>query len=202
MTKLPNLKTRADCCVAASLCYGVLITEASQRFQTTRSNNASSPFASATMNSTPFVMITSMLAMRFTRCTSITSGRLHCRDNQSSAKQEVRRIRNKCPRIGSAWNAFQHFSVRREFFHEHQKTLNGFLRFVTGEAAPDEIDLFQFPRLQQEFFAARSGQKDVNGRINALIADFSVQDHFHVARTFELLKNQLVHTASGFDQGC
>ena len=102
----------------------------------------------------------------------------------------------------STRNTFEHFRVRREFFDEHQETLNGFLRFVTGEAASNEVDLFQFPRLQQEFFAARSGQKDVNGRINSLIANFSVQDHFHVAGTFELLKDQLVHTAAGFDQGC
>ena len=102
----------------------------------------------------------------------------------------------------STRNTFEHFRVRREFFHEHQETLNGFLGFMTCKAASNEIDFFQFPRLQQEFFAARSGQKDVNGRINALIADFSVQDHFHVAGTFELLKDQLVHTAAGFDQGC
>src|SRR5215472_9176209 len=101
----------------------------------------------------------------------------------------------------STWNTFEHLRVRREFFHEHQETLNGFLGLMTCKAASNEIDFFQFPRLQQEFFAARSGQKDVNGWINALIADFSVQDHFHVTGTFELLKDQLVHTASGFDQG-
>src|SRR5437667_1268801 len=199
MAKLPNLKTRADCCVAANLRCGVLITEAFQRFQTTRSNNASSPFALATMKSTPFVMITSMLAMRFTRCTSITSGRLHCRDNQSSAKQEVRRIRNKCPRIGSAWNAFEHFSVRREFFHEHQQTLNGFLWFVTGQTAPDEIDLLKLPRLQQQLFATRAGEKNVDRRINALVANLSIEHHFHVPGAFELLKDQLVHAAAGFN---
>jgi hypothetical protein len=48
----------------------------------------------------------------------------------------------------SARNALEHFSVRREFFHKHQQTLNGFLRFVTGKPAPDEINLLQFPRLQ------------------------------------------------------
>jgi len=54
----------------------------------------------------------------------------------------------------STRNTFEHFRVRREFFDEHQQTLNGFLRFVTGQAAPDEIDFFQFPRLQQQFFGA------------------------------------------------
>jgi hypothetical protein len=44
-------------------------------------------------------------------------------------------------------NALQHFSVRWEFFYKHQEPLNGFLRFVTRQAAPDEIDFLQFPRL-------------------------------------------------------
>src|SRR5437773_927090 len=99
---------RTDCCVAASLYCGVLITEASQRFQTTRSNNASFPLALATMNSTPSVMITSMLAMR-------------------------------------------------------------------------------------------AGEKNVDRRINALVADLSIEHHFHVSGAFELLKDQLVHAAAGFN---
>jgi hypothetical protein len=34
-------------------------------------------------------------------------------------------------------------SVLVEFFHEHQQTLNCFTWFVTGETAPNQIDLFQ-----------------------------------------------------------
>ena len=90
--------------------------------------------------------------------------------------------------------------VGREFFHKHQETLDGFLRFVTGKPAPDEIDLLQFPRLQQQFFAARSGQKYVDCRINTLVADFPVEHHLHVSSAFELLKDQLVHAAAGFNQ--
>src|SRR5213596_3844084 len=72
---------------------------------------------------------------------------------------------------GLAWNVLEHLRVGREFFHKHQETLNGFLRFVPGETAPDEIDFFQFPRLQKQFLSARSGEEDVDGRINSLIAD-------------------------------
>jgi hypothetical protein len=71
---------------------------------------------------------------------------------------------------------------------------------VTSKTAPDEIDFLQFPRLQQQFFAARSRQEDVDGRINPLVADFSVEDHFHVSGAFELLKDQLIHAAAGFNQ--
>src|SRR5438034_8775535 len=81
------------------------------------------------------------------------------------------------PASGSAGNALEHFSVRWEFFHKHQETLNGFLGFVTGQTASDEIDFLQFPRLQQQLFAARPGQKDIDRRINPLITDFRSEEH-------------------------
>src|SRR6516162_6953284 len=104
------------------------------------------------------------------------------------------------PASGSAGNALEHFSVRWELFHKHQETLNGFLWFVTGQSAPDEIDFLQFPRLQQQLFAACPGEKDVDRGINPLVADFSVKHHFHVSGAFKFLKDQLVHAAASFDQ--
>src|SRR5260370_37416581 len=91
---------------------------------------------------------------------------------------------------GSAWNALEHFSIRWEFFYKHQETLNGFLWFVTGQTAPDKINFLQFPRLQQQLFAARPRQKDVDRRTNSLVADVSVQHNFHVSRAFKILKDQ------------
>ncbi len=44
-------------------------------------------------------------------------------------------------------DSLEHFGVRREFFHEHQKTLDRFLRFVTSEATADKIDFLQLPWL-------------------------------------------------------
>src|SRR6266576_1093811 len=104
------------------------------------------------------------------------------------------------PASGSAGNALEHFSVRWEFFHKHQETLDGFLWFVTGQTAPDEIDLLKLPRLQQQLFATRAGEKNVDRRINALVADLSIEHHFHVSGSFELLKDQLVHAAAGFNE--
>src|SRR4029077_20053097 len=65
-------------------------------------------------------------------------------------------------------NAFEHFGVGGEFFHEHQQTLNCFTWFVTGETAPNQIDLFQLPRLQKQFFAPGAGKENIDRRINAL----------------------------------
>ena len=46
-------------------------------------------------------------------------------------------------------NALKHFRVGREFLHEHQQALDRLIRFVTGEAATNQINFFQLPRLQQ-----------------------------------------------------
>src|SRR5436305_7173060 len=169
-------------------------TRPSHPCQTIRANSGDLLSDCATTNSKRFVATTSMLANQFTRFTNGTS------PAQTAVPLQPFNASTPEQKRSSTRNALEHLSVGREFFHEHQETLNGFLRFVTSQAAPDEIDLFQFPRLQQEFFTACSGQKDVNGRINALIAAFSVQDHFHVPGPFELLKDQFIHTAAGFDQ--
>ena len=110
------------------------------------------------------------------------------------------RMRNEGMIAALTGNALQHLRVGREFLHEHQQPLNRFIRFMTGEAAADQIDFFQLPRLQQQLFAPGAGQENIDRRINALIADFAVQHHFHVAGAFEFLEDQLVHAAAGFDQ--
>jgi hypothetical protein len=45
-------------------------------------------------------------------------------------------------------NALKHFRVRRELLHEHQQALDRLIRFMTGEAATNQINFFQLPRLQ------------------------------------------------------
>src|SRR6266566_2952461 len=97
-------------------------------------------------------------------------------------------------------NSLEHFGVRREFFHEHQQTLDRFLWFVTGETATDEVDFLQFPRLQQQFFAPRAGEENIDSRINPLIADFPVKHHFHISGAFKFLKDEFVHATPGFYQ--
>src|SRR5205085_12495373 len=112
------------------------------------------------------------------------------------------RLATRDRRYRLARNLFQHLRIRREFFYEHEQTLNRFFRFVTGESATDQIDFLKLPRLKQQFLAAGAREKDVDRGLNALIADFSIEHHLHVTGAFELLKDELVHPAAGFDQRC
>src|SRR5262249_7442687 len=150
-----------DSCVSANPHCADMRTRPCRRCQTIPTNSGGLLSGLAITNSTFFVAITWMLASQFIRFTNGTlPAAIAVPFFNASTLQHER---------SSTRNTFEHFCVRREFFHEHQEPLNCFLGFMTGKAVSDKIDLFQLPRLQQEFFAARSGQKDVNGRINALI---------------------------------
>src|SRR6266581_2004798 len=71
---------------------------------------------------------------------------------------------------------------------------------MTGKSTTDQIDFFQLPWLQKQFFAAGAGKEDVDCRINALIADLAIEHHLHVPGAFKFLEDELVHAAAGFDQ--
>src|SRR4029450_1698194 len=121
----------------------------------------------------------------------------------SSAHNESRTVSDRVEtgnRGRSARNALEHFSVGGEFFHKHQQPLNSFFWFVSGQAAPNEIDFLQFPRLQEQLFTPRAREKYIHRRIDSLVADFPVEHHFHVSGALELLKDQFVHATAGFDQ--
>ena len=63
--------------------------------------------------------------------------------NRLRARVEIgNRLANR-----SARDASQHLRVGREFFHEHQQSLNCFLWLVSGQTASDEIDFLQLPLL-------------------------------------------------------
>src|SRR5205807_1041456 len=96
--------------------------------------------------------------------------------------------------------AFQYLLVGREFFHEHEQTLDRFSWFVPREPAPDQIDFLELPRLHEQLFAARAGKENVHRRVNALIADLTVEYHLHVPGPFEFLEDQFIHPAARFDQ--
>jgi hypothetical protein len=72
------------------------------------------------------------------------------RQCDSSVQNRHSKIENQPPvRLGLARDFFQHLSVGGEFFHEHEETLNCFLRFMPRQTAANQIDFFQLPRLQQ-----------------------------------------------------
>src|SRR5205823_4779231 len=172
-------------------------TRPSQRSRAIQATNESWPFVWAMTASRLFAAIMSILARPFTRYTSGKLGTRVCRrDANASAAIQVA----KTPTPALAWNAFEHFGVRRKFFDEHEQALDRLFGFVPGETAPYQIDFLQLPRLQQQFFAPRTREEDVDCGINALIADFPVKHHLHISRAFEFLKDQFVHAAACFDE--
>ena len=69
-----------------------------------------------------------------------------------------------------------------------------------GEELPKQdgaVDLFLS---EQELFFARARAEDVNGWVDAAICNLAIQHELHVAGALELLEDQFVHPASGFDQ--
>ena len=53
----------------------------------------------------------------------------------------------------------------------------------------------------QQFFLARAGAVDVDGRPDALVDQPAVEVQFHVAGALELLEDHFVHAAAGVDEG-
>jgi hypothetical protein len=58
-------------------------------------------------------------------------------------------LKDQIPGQCLARNFLKHLRVGREFFDEHEQTLNRFFRFMASEAAADQINFLQFPRLQE-----------------------------------------------------
>ena len=72
---------------------------------------------------------------------------------------------------------------------------------MAGEPAADDVDLVHLLGGEEEFLATRAGKENVNGGVNALVADLAVEDELHVAGALELLENEVVHAAVGLDEG-
>src|SRR5438132_11990917 len=78
----------------------------------------------------------------------LTSQNLRQKNRQTArAVPAIQALRNAPNKTRSAWDFLQHLGVRWKLFHEHQQALDRFLRLVAGEAAADQIDFLQFPRL-------------------------------------------------------
>ncbi len=54
--------------------------------------------------------------------------------------------------------------------------------------------------VQQQFFLARAGLADIDGRPQTLFRAFAAEHQVHVARALELLVDDVVHAAAGVDQ--
>jgi len=72
---------------------------------------------------------------------------------------------------------------------------------VTGQSATDDVDLVHVLGREEQLFATRSGEEDVDRGVDALVADLAVENELHVAGTLELLEDEVIHAAVGLDQG-
>ena len=61
-------------------------------------------------------------------------------------------------------------------------------------------DLLQDVRFDQQFFLARAGAVDIDGRIDAFFRHAPVKVDFHVAGTLEFLIDHIIHARAGIDQ--
>src|SRR5215218_5823342 len=66
--------------------------------------------------------------------------------------------------------------------------------------APDLPDPLGLGRFHEELFLARRGVLDVYGRVEPAVRQLPVEPELHVARSLELLEDDLVHPAAGLDQ--
>ena len=67
--------------------------------------------------------------------------------------------------------------------------------------AAEEEDALVFVGVQKEFVAASAGFDDLDGWKDPHFGDGAVEVELHVAGAFELLEDEVVHAAFGFDEG-
>src|SRR5258707_794952 len=97
-------------------------------------------------------------------------------------------------------NTGEHLRVRREFLHEEEQSLDGLDRLVPGETAADDVDLVQVSLRKQKLLPTRAALEDIDGRVDAQVADLAIEDELHVAGALELEKDELIHTAAGLNE--
>ena len=71
-----------------------------------------------------------------------------------------------------------------------------------GELAAEVEDALVFVGVEEEFVAAGAGFDDLDGWEYPHFGDGAIEVQLHVAGAFELFKDEVVHAAFGFDEGC
>src|ERR1700687_4381505 len=75
--------------------------------------------------------------------------------------------------------------------------LDGRERIEDAAQHPDALQVFL---ALEQLFLTGTGALNVNGGEDALVAELAVEDDFHVAGALELLEDDVVHAAAGFNQ--
>jgi hypothetical protein len=87
------------------------------------------------------------------------------------------------------WEVFEQLLVGRIFPNEKEKPLDGLDRLVACETAADDTDFMEVLFRDKKFFSAGAGLENIDRWVDALVADFAIQDDLHIASAFELLEN-------------
>ena len=95
----------------------------------------------------------------------------------------------------------QELCVARRLFEARDEEVHGVDGGEIRETLAQEIDFFEFRGVVEELFFSRSALDEVDSWVDASVSEPSIEDEFHVARTFEFLEDHLVHARAGVDHG-
>ena len=87
----------------------------------------------------------------------------------------------------------QHLCVCRKFFEKRQQSLDRFRGSMAGKSSPDGINFFQIVHREKQFFASSARLEYINRGIDPLVADLSIENHFHISCALKLLENEFIH---------
>ncbi len=68
------------------------------------------------------------------------------------------------------------------------------------QSATQHVNFFELKGRNQQFLTTRPRLEHINRRENILLSDAPIQYEFHIARAFELLENEVIHSATRFNQ--
>ena len=90
--------------------------------------------------------------------------------------------------------------IRRILLQRLQQMLHRLHRWHVYQVSTDVAHGGEGVFIAQLFFLARAGLGDVQRREDALVGKVAVERQFHVAGTFELFEDHLIHAAAGVDE--
>src|SRR5579859_8260178 len=94
----------------------------------------------------------------------------------------------------------QKFRVGLRFCEAAKQKLHGFDGRERAQNFAEDPNAAELVRREEQLVLTSAGALNVNGREDALIGEAAVEIDFHVAGTFELLEDDIVHAAAGVNQ--
>ena len=95
----------------------------------------------------------------------------------------------------------QKLGVRPGLADFAQELLHRILRIELRQSPPQVANPFELIGVEKKLLAARSAAGQIDRRPNSSLDQTSVEHNFQIASPFELLEDNLIHLATGLDQG-